>query len=214
MKLSIGRAFLFSFFIFFFFSVLNSHSFSLQRAVIYPGIFSFFGFFFLFYFYSWSGSTCVFFFVFSCDQRQLYSRTCVDSVLCMCTMSRVCGIYVLLLFLFVLTYKFVQRVTVVKETNFEADFVCCVLCQNRAACVCKYVVLMAWHPRSGCTRDNIRSLRRFQTPYRSRTWPEVPAACWTLCYAVSFYPWSSSASWPRKGQDHKGARTKEQIQRL
>ena len=193
MKMSIGRAFLFSFFFFFFLSSLFlTVTASVCSAFIYPGIFSFFGFFFFFAFNP--GAVLLASFFFFCDQRQLYSRTCVDSVLFMCTMSRVCGIYVLLLFLFVLTYKFVQRVTVVKQTIFEADFVCCVLCQNRAACVCKYVVFVAWHPRSGCTRDNIRSLRRFQTPYRSRMWPELPAACWTLCYAVSFYPWSSSAS--------------------
>lgn len=45
---------------------------------------------------------------------------------------------------FVLTRnnKFVQRVTVVRQTNFEADFVCCVSCYNRATYACKYVIIL------------------------------------------------------------------------
>lgn len=107
-----------------------------------------------------------------------------------------------------------QRVTVVRQTNFEADFVCCVLCYNRATYACKYVIiLVSWHP-SACTGLYIRTLRRVQAPDRSRLLPEAPAACSTLCYAVSFYPWSSSASWPKKGQDHKerAQRSKHRLQ--
>lgn len=168
---------------------------------------------------------CVFFFF-------IHQREIVLTCVCICIVYQCCGILfvcMILLFLaflffffsffpfFVLTRnnKFVQRVTVVRQTNFEADFVCCVLCYNRATYACKYVIiLVSWHP-SACTGLYIRTLRRVQAPDRSRLLPEAPAACWTLCYAVSFYPWSSSASWPKKGQDHKerAQRSKYRLQR-
>lgn len=135
--------------------------------------------------------------VYQCTVMVYYS--CVWSF----SFSPLCFFFFFLFFVLTRNNKFVQRVTVVRQTNFEADFVCCVSCYNRATYACKYVIILVlWHP-STCTGLYIRTLRRVQAPDRSRLLPEAPAACWTLCYAVSFYPWSSSASWPKKGQDHK-----------
>lgn len=52
----------------------------------------------------------------------------------------------------------------------------CMPCNATATCSIHFHVMFVY------------SLRRFQRPDRSVVRPEVPTACWILCYAASFYP--------------------------